>query len=65
MTRKGVSQKIRQVRLKVKAVEYAVQHPDAQRKSGNLIVGLNSQLHCCGSSNSADVKSYELNLHGE
>lgn len=65
MIRKDVRQKIRQVRLQVKAVEYAVQHPDAQRRSGNIIVGLNSQLRCSGSSNFADGKSYKLNLHGE
>lgn len=65
MTGKGVRQKIRQVRLKVKGAARAGEHPDAQRRSRNLTVGVNSQLRCCGSSNSAEVKSYKLNLHGE
>jgi len=63
MTRKGVRQNVREVTLKVEAAEYAVQHPEAQRRSGNFTADLNSQLRYCRSSNSADVKSYKLNLH--
>lgn len=65
MTGKGVRQETQQVRHRTKVGEGAAQHPGAQCRSGDLTAGLNSQLRCCGCSNSAGAKSHKINLHGE